>query len=45
MKAKIYELYPELERAPDTEDTCQSLIQAVIEAWHVIDERVLRNLC
>jgi transposase len=45
MKAKIYELYPELERAPDTEDTLQSLIQAAIAAWHAIDERVLRNLC
>ncbi|CAK44601.1 uncharacterized protein An03g03020 [Aspergillus niger] len=45
MKAKIYELHPELERALDTEDTRQSLIQAAIEAWHAIDERVLRNLC
>jgi transposase len=38
MKGKIYELYPELERAPDTEDTLQTLIQAAIEAWHAIDE-------
>jgi transposase len=45
MKAKIYELHPELERAPDTEDTLQSLTQAAIEAWHAIDERVLQNLC
>jgi hypothetical protein len=39
MKAKVYELHPELERAPDTEDTLQSLIQAAIETWHAIDER------
>lgn len=45
MKAKIYELHPELERAPDTEDTLQLLIQAAKEAWHAIDERVLHNLC
>jgi hypothetical protein len=38
-------LHPELERALDTEDTLQSLIQAAIEAWHAINERVLRNLC
>jgi transposase len=45
MKAKIYELHPELERAPDTEETLQLLIKAAIEAWHAIDERVLQNLC
>ncbi|OJJ69213.1 hypothetical protein ASPBRDRAFT_131727 [Aspergillus brasiliensis CBS 101740] len=45
IKAKIYELHPELEHASDTEDTRQSLIQAAIEAWHTIDERVLQNLC
>jgi hypothetical protein len=45
MKAKIYELHPELEKAPDTEETLQLLIQAAIEAWNAIDERVLHNLC
>lgn len=44
MKAKIYELYPELEHAPDNEETLQLLIQAAKEAWHLIDERVLQHL-
>lgn len=45
LKAKVYELYPELERAPDTEETLQQLIEAAKEAWQAIDERVLRTLC
>jgi transposase len=33
MKAKIYDLYPELEHAPDNEDTLNALIEAAKEAW------------
>lgn len=44
MKAKIYELYPELEHAPDTEDTLARLIEAAKEAWQAIDERILQHL-
>jgi len=44
MKAEIYRLYPELERAPDTEETLQQLIQAAKEAWWSIDQEVLRRL-
>jgi transposase len=43
MKAKIYELYPELEHAPD-EATLEALIQAAKEARHAIYERVLQHL-
>lgn len=45
MKAEIYRLYPELDKAPDTAETLQTLTQAAIEAWHVINDRILRNLC
>lgn len=45
IKAKIYEKHPELERAPNTEETLQRLIEAAKEAWHDIDMRVLKNLC
>jgi transposase len=44
MKGIIYERYPELEHAPDTEDTLRHLIEAAKEAWHTIDERVLQHL-
>lgn len=44
MKAVIYERYPELEQAPDTQETLGCLIEAAKEAWHAIDERVLQNL-
>jgi len=44
MKAEIYRLYPELEQAPDTEETLQKLIQAAKEAWWSIDQGVLRRL-
>jgi transposase len=44
MKAKIYELYPHLEYAPDSEATLNELIKAAKEAWQVIDERVLQHL-
>lgn len=44
IKAVIYERYPELERAPDTQETLDCLIKAAKEAWHATDERVLQNL-
>ena len=44
MKAIIYECYPELEQAPDTQETLINLIEAAKEAWHAIDERVLQSL-
>lgn len=40
MKQEIYKLHPELEHAPDTEETRQLLIQAAKEAWHAIDQQV-----
>ena len=45
MKAIIYERYPKLEKASDNEETLQNLIEVAKEAWHAIDERVLRHLC
>lgn len=44
MKKQIYRLYPELERAPDTEGTRQELIKAAKEAWNTIGEQVLVKL-
>ena len=44
MKAIIYTRYPELERAPDTQETLDCLIVAAKEAWNAIDERVLQSL-
>lgn len=44
MKAEIYKLYPELERADDTEETLDRLISAAKEAWYEIDMTVLYNL-
>lgn len=40
MKQGIYKLYPELEHAPDTEETLRLLIQAAKEAWHTIDQSI-----
>ena len=45
MKTVIYERYPELEKAPDNEETLQRLIAAAKEALHGIGERVLKHLC
>ena len=45
MKAIIYERYPELEKAPDNEETLNNLIEAAKEAWHAISEHILRHLC
>lgn len=44
MKQKIYELYPELEHAPNTETSKRLLVQAAQEAWHAIEDRVLVSL-
>jgi transposase len=44
MKAVIYKRYPELEYAPDTEETLIQLIEAAKESWHMIDEQVLKRL-
>jgi transposase len=44
MKEKIYMLYPELEDAPNTEETRQLLIHAAKEAWQAIDTTVLQKL-
>ena len=44
LKAEIYRLYPELERAPDTAATLDLLIRAAKEAWQSIDEDILDRL-
>lgn len=44
MKGIIYERHSELERAPDTEETLEYLVEAAKEAWHAIDEAILRHL-
>lgn len=44
MKAIIYERYPELEKAPNNNETLEQSIEAAKELWHVIDERVLCNM-
>jgi hypothetical protein len=44
MKAEMYRLHPELEHAPDTEDTKYALIKATKEAWQDIDDLVLHRL-
>lgn len=45
MKGIIYERFPELEKAPDNNDTLEQLIEAAKVAWHAIDERTLMHLC
>lgn len=44
MKAMMYKCYPELECAPDTEETLRPLIEAANESWHMVDEQVLKHL-
>jgi transposase len=44
MKAIIYERHPDLEYACDNQETLARLIEAAIEAWHAIDQRVLQKL-
>lgn len=40
IKQEIYRLHPELEHAPDTEETLRLLISAAKEAWQAIDQRI-----
>jgi transposase len=44
MKAEMYRLHPELEYAPDNDETLQRLIEAAQEAWHNINNRTLHRL-
>jgi transposase len=44
MKTIIRQDHPELENAPDNDTTLCALIEAGIEAWGSIEERVLENL-
>jgi transposase len=44
MKAELYRLYPELEYAPDTDETLDALIRGAQEAWHNIDNGILYRL-
>ncbi|KAJ5108255.1 hypothetical protein N7456_004930 [Penicillium angulare] len=44
LKAKIYELYPDLQAAPDTTETLEILVSAAQEAWSDIDLSILENL-
>ena len=44
MKTIITKDHPELQNAPDNDQTLLSLIQAAKEAWGSIEARVLKNL-
>jgi len=44
MKAELYRLHPELEHAPDTDETLDTLIRGAQEAWHNIDNSILYRL-
>ena len=44
MKKKIYKLYPELLKAPNTASTRELLTKAAQEAWHSIENRILVRL-
>ena len=44
IKQEIYKLHPELEHAPDNEDTLHRLIAAAREAWQAIEQRVRTKL-
>ena len=44
MKRAIYKNHPELEYAPDTEETLIALVTAAQEAWHDINQEVLSRL-
>lgn len=44
MKAELYRLHPELEYAPDTDETLDALIRGAQEAWHNIDNGLLYRL-
>jgi transposase len=44
IKAELYRLHPELEYAPDTDETLDVLIRGAQEAWYNIDNRILYRL-
>lgn len=44
MKTIIINDHPELQNAPDNDQTLYALIQAAKEAWQSIEIRVLKNL-
>lgn len=44
LKAKIYELHPEIKDIPDNEKTLEFLIGVAQEAWSSIDVNILENL-
>lgn len=44
MKQKIYQLYPELEHAPNTAASKEPLIEIAKEAWYMLEDRFLVRL-
>lgn len=44
LKAKIYELRPELLTAPDNDETLEIIVSVAQEAWSEIDLSILENL-
>ena len=44
MKTIIQRDHPELQNAPDNDDTLYLLIQAAKDAWSSVEERILKNL-
>jgi transposase len=44
LKAEIYKTYPELEHAPNTDETLDKLINAAIEVWDSLSDQILCNL-
>lgn len=44
LKAKIYELHPEIRGMPDNEETLQFLIDIAQQAWSMIDTSILESL-
>ena len=44
LKAKIYEIHPEIRSMPDNEDTLRFLTSTAQEAWSAIDTDMLNNL-
>lgn len=44
LKAKIYDLYPELLDMPNNNYTLEILVDAAQEAWDLLDQDILANL-
>jgi hypothetical protein len=44
LKAAIYLQYPELEHAPNTDETLNRLINATMDIWDSIKDEILCNL-